>query len=65
MSEQVTDKEWNYDRILSAKHQMDAVTTDMVVLLQRGTVSKNMRSRMVEMLRNAADELEQMKEEIR
>lgn len=51
------NKDWNYDRILSANAQMQDVQRDILVILQRGVMSANMKNRMVQMLRNAADEI--------
>ena len=53
-------KEWNYDRIVTAQAQITQANCDISIILHRGYVGKNMKSRIVEVLRNAADDLDKM-----
>lgn len=53
-------RDWNYDRIVTAKAQIDMVINDMLTVLRRGHVTIGMKNRMCEFLRNAADDLERM-----
>lgn len=54
------DQEWNYDRIVTVNAMLNSVRCDMDITLHRGT-SKNMRERMVKMLRFCADDLEKLR----
>ena len=55
------DKDYNYDRITSAKAMMGMVEDDMLRIIYRGNASSNIRNRMVEFLRIAAEEVEKIK----
>lgn len=55
------DKNWNYDRIRASKAQIDMVVNDMMTMLQRGYVSSSMKYRMVEFMKNAAEDIEAMR----
>ena len=55
------DKDWNYDRIVSAQAQISQAQSDMMTILNRGYVNEGMKDRMVEFLRRAADDIDRMK----
>lgn len=57
------DQNWNYDRILCAQGQMNAVQNDMSRVLFNRAISENTRDRMVTLLRHAADDLSRIKVE--
>ena len=61
MGDNKTQKEeWNYDRIVTAQAQIFSVHTDMMRALHRGQLSREVRNRMTQNLRNAADDLDRM-----
>lgn len=55
------NKEWNHDRLVSASAMIHNVQTDILMVASRGVVSTNVRTRMAEFLRNAAEEIENMR----
>lgn len=54
------EQDYNYDRIVTAQAQMNAVQTDMAMCLHRGKVNMETRTRMVRHLRCSADDLERL-----
>ncbi len=55
------DKDWNKDRIVNAMAKMSAVQTDMMMLLDRGSATKGVRDRMVELLKSAASDISKIR----
>ena len=55
------DKDWNYDRIVTAQAQMAQVNNDMMRILHSGQLNQGVQDRMVAFLRSAADDLDKMK----
>lgn len=55
------NKQWNRDTLANVSAMIHAVQTDILMVASRGSVSANVRSRMAELLRNAAEEIENMR----
>lgn len=56
-----TDDEYNYDRMVTARSQIDSVINDMMRVLHNNNLSENTKQRMVTFLQNASDDLSRMK----
>lgn len=53
--------DWNKDRIVTALTEIRHVQNDILMVLDRGVVNSNVKARMAQFLRSAADDLEMMK----